>query len=82
MGFFDKLTGKGKDASESAQAKASELKDKAGDLAAEHNEDIDKAVDKVAELADKVTGGKFSDKIDEAADKLKEAADKLDDKPE
>lgn len=79
MGFLDKLTGKGKEASQSAQAKAGELKDKVGDLAADHNEDIDKAVDKVADLADKVTKGKFTDKIDEAAAKLKDAADKIDD---
>jgi hypothetical protein len=39
------------------------------------------AIDKVADLADDKTGGKYTEKIDSAADKAKEVVDKLDDQP-
>lgn len=66
MGFLDKFKKQG-----------AELKDKASDLAASQNENIDKGIDKAADLANKATKGKYDEKIDGAADKAKEAADKL-----
>lgn len=36
-------------------------------------------IDKVADVVDDKTGGKYSEKIDDAAEKAKEAVDKLDD---
>lgn len=39
------------------------------------------AIDKVADTVDKKTGGKHSDKIDQAADKAKDFVEKLDDTP-
>jgi hypothetical protein len=66
MGFLDKFKKQG-----------AELKDKATDLASSQNENIDKAVDKAADLADKATGGKYDDQIDSAADKAKDAVDDL-----
>lgn len=68
MGLFDKFG-----------SKANKLKDKAGDLAAEHGDKIDAGIDKAADLANKATGGKFDEQIDSVADKAKDAADKLDD---
>lgn len=69
MGFLDKF--KGKD--------TGELVDQAKGAVADHGEQIDSAIDKVADLADQATGGKFTEKIDEAAEKLKAAAEDLDD---
>lgn len=71
MGFLDKF--KGKD--------AEQLVDRAKEQAAQHDEEIGAAIDKVAKLADQATDGKFTDKIDDAAAKLKEAADQLDENP-
>jgi len=71
MGFLDKF--KGKD--------SGELIDRAKATAAGHDEDIEAAIDKVADLADKATDGKFTAKIDDAAAKLKDAADRIDDDP-
>lgn len=69
MGLLDKF--KGKD----AEKLIAQAKEQAG----QHDEDIDAAIDKVADLADQATDGKFTEKIDDAAAKLKEAADRLDD---
>lgn len=66
MGFLDKF-----------KKQAPDLKAKAADLAAAHEEKIEAGIDKAADLANKATGGKFDDKIDAAADKAKDAADKL-----
>lgn len=41
---------------------------------------VEAGIDKVADLADDKTGGKFSDKIDGAAEKAKDIVDKLDEK--
>lgn len=71
MGIFDKFTGK----------KTDKVVDAAKDQVSKHGDDIDAAIDKVADLADRATDGKHTDKIDEAAKKLKDAADKLDDQP-
>lgn len=69
MGIFDKLKG----------VKADEIVDKAKEQLAGRGEQIDQAIDKVADLADQASDRKFSDKIDSAAEKLKDAADRLDD---
>jgi len=66
MGFLDKL-----------KKQAPELKHKAGDLAASHNDTIDAGIDKAADIARKATKGRFDGQIDTAADKAKEAADRL-----
>ena len=39
---------------------------------------IDAGIDKVADVADDKTGGKHTEKIDDAADKAKEVVEKLD----
>jgi hypothetical protein len=41
----------------------------------DHKDDINKGIDAVGDLVDKVTGGKIADKVDEVQDFLK---DKLD----
>lgn len=69
MGIFDKFRGKNAD----------KVVDTAKDQVAQHGDDINVAIDKVADLADKATGGKHTDKIDEAAAKLKDAAEQADD---
>jgi hypothetical protein len=66
MGFLDNL-----------KKKAPELKEKAADLAASKNEQIDQGIQKAAGMASKATKGKYDDKIDSAALKAQEAADKL-----
>lgn len=66
MGFFDKLKGR-----------KGEIKDKAADLAASHGDQIEKGIDKAADLASKATKGKYDEKIETASDKVKDAADKL-----
>ncbi len=70
MGFLDKLKGS-----------AGDLKKKATELATEHEQQIDSAVDKAAGLASKATKGKYDEKIDTAAEKAKEAVDGLGDEP-
>ncbi|MCI9887303.1 antitoxin [Micrococcales bacterium 31B] len=45
--------------------------DKAKDLAAEHGDKLEGALDKVAEVADEKTGGKFSDQIQSGVDSAK-----------
>lgn len=47
------------------------LFDKAKQLAEEHAEQVEKAMDKVAGLVDDKTGGKYSEKIDKGAEKAK-----------
>ena len=41
-------------------------------------EQANSAIDKVADVADDKTGGKYTEKIEDAADKAKEVVDKLD----
>jgi ABC-type transporter Mla subunit MlaD len=53
--------------------------DKLKDLAKGKGEQIDSAIDKAADFADDKTGGKHTDKIEQAADKAKDVVDKLDD---
>ena len=45
-------------------ARAKDAAEKATDAAADHTDKIDTGIDKVADLADKATGGKQADKID------------------
>lgn len=66
MGFLDKF-----------KKQSAGLKDKASDIAASQNANIDKGIDKAADLANKATKGKYDEQIDGAADKAKDAADKL-----
>ncbi|MFQ5554268.1 MAG: antitoxin [Acidimicrobiia bacterium] len=53
------------------------FKKKAGDLAEEHGDKIDGAIDKVADVVDDKTGGKYSDKIDSGAEAAKDAVEGL-----
>jgi hypothetical protein len=58
MGFLDKFWGRS---------------EKLKDLAREHDDKVDDAIDKIADMADDATKGKYSDQIDSAADKAKDA---------
>ena len=49
-----------------------DIGDKATNLLAEHADQLEEGIDKVAGFVDNTTGGKFSDQIDGAADKLKD----------
>ncbi len=51
------------------------LFDKAKDLAQEHADKVEGVIDKAAGTVDDKTGGKYSDKIDQAADAAKNALD-------
>lgn len=66
MGFLDKV-----------KRTATDLKGKAADLADEHNDKIDKGIDKAARMANEKTGGKHGDKIRKGATKAKGAVDDL-----
>lgn len=67
MGLFKKLK---------KQAKG--LASKADDLIDEHGDQIDKAIDKAADVVDDKTGHRHSDKIDKAAEGARKLVDKLD----
>lgn len=66
MGFLDKFKGRAED-----------VKKKASDLAAEHEDKVDSGIDKAADLANKATKGKYDDKIESAADKAKDIVEDL-----
>ena len=53
--------------------------DKAKDLAAEHEEEVSDGIDKIADMVDDKTEGKYSDQIDQGADKAKDFVEGLDD---
>jgi uncharacterized protein YjbJ (UPF0337 family) len=56
---------------------------KAEQVIGEHDDQIESALEKVADFVDDKTGGKFSDKIEEAKDKAQGLVDKIGDtKPE
>lgn len=57
------------------------FKKQASDLAEEHGDKVDGAIDKAAEFVDDKTGGKYSDKIEAGAEKAKDVVDKLDGDP-
>ena len=77
MSFVSKLLGRGKKAAEDIGDKAQDAKERAGEAVQGCEDDIHGAVDKVRDLADRATGGKFTGKIDEAAERLKQAADDM-----
>jgi hypothetical protein len=45
----------------------------AKEQATEHPEQVDGAIDKLGDLVDKATGGKYSEQIDSAEDKVSDA---------
>jgi hypothetical protein len=53
------------------------LKRKAGDVAEEHGDKIDDAIDKGADIVDEKTGGKHTEKIESGADKAKDFVEGL-----
>ncbi|UYM04575.1 antitoxin [Solicola gregarius] len=53
------------------------FKNKATEAASEHSDQVDAGLDKAADAASKVTGGKFDDKIESGKDA---ASDFIDDK--
>lgn len=59
---------------------AKKLAEKTGELAAEHSDQVKQGLDKVEDLADKATGGKYTDQMDSAGDKAAGFVDGLDDK--
>ena len=57
---------------------AKKLAEQAQDLAAEHSDQVKQGLDKIEDLADKATGGKYTDQIDSAGDKAAGYVDGLD----
>ena len=55
------------------------LLDKAKKLLGDHEQQVEQGIDKAADIVDDKTGGKYTEKIDDAADKAKSAVEKLDD---
>jgi hypothetical protein len=53
------------------------FKKQAEDLAEEHGDKIEDAIDKVADIADDKTGGKYSDQIESGAEKAKDVVEGL-----
>ena len=53
------------------------LMDKVKGLLGQHEEKVDDAIDKAADIADDKTDGKHTDKIDAAADKAKDVVEGL-----
>ncbi|MBD0711835.1 MULTISPECIES: antitoxin [unclassified Streptomyces] len=57
-----------------------DLKDKAMDLAAEHGDVVAQGLEKVADLVDDKTDGKYSEKIDAGVEKAKDFLEDLEEK--
>ena len=59
--------------------------DKAKDALSEHSEHVDKGIERVGDLIDEKTGGKYADKVDQgqgvAGDKLRDYLAKDTEKP-
>ena len=55
------------------------IKKTAKDAAEDHGDKIEGAIDKVADIADDKTGGKYSDQIEGGAEKAKGAVEDLGD---
>jgi hypothetical protein len=55
--------------------------DKAKDFVAEHDDEVENAIDKVADVVEKKAPG-HTDQVEKAADKAKDFVDKLDSKPD
>jgi hypothetical protein len=53
------------------------LMDKVKGLLGQHEDKVDDAIDKAADVADEKTGGEHTDKIDAAADKAKDVVEGL-----
>ncbi|WP_424211449.1 antitoxin [Streptomyces sp. BI20] len=66
MGLLDNL-----------KAKLGPAKEKVGDLAQQHEGKIGQGLDKVAQVVDAKTKGKYSDRIASGADKAKDALGKV-----
>jgi hypothetical protein len=58
--------------------KAKDLAAKAEELAGEHADQVKQGIDKAADLADKATGGKYSDQIDKAGNQATDYVKDLD----
>ena len=56
--------------------------DKAKKLVAKNDEQVKKAIDKAARLADRKTGGKHTEKIEKVADKAEQVVEDLPDETE
>ncbi len=54
-----------------------EIKDKATDAVQDNSDKVAAAVEKVGDVADDKTGGKFTDKIDAAEEKVKGVVEDL-----
>jgi uncharacterized protein YjbJ (UPF0337 family) len=54
--------------------------DKAKDLIESNAEKVGEAIDKVGDIVDEKTGGKFKDAVDKVQDAAKSAAEKITDK--
>lgn len=67
MGFLDKLKG---------------MFGQGMEAASEHEDAIEDGIDKVADVVDDKTGGKYSDQIDTGADKAKDLVDGMGDEEE
>ncbi len=59
---------------------AKKLAEKAQDLAGEHSDQVKDGLDKVEGLADKATGGKYTEQIESAGDKAADYVEGLDNK--
>ncbi|MFB6717640.1 MULTISPECIES: antitoxin [unclassified Streptomyces] len=57
-----------------------DLKDKAMDLAAEHGDLVAQGLEKVADVVDDKTEGKYSDEIDTGVEKAKDCIEDLGEK--
>ncbi len=53
--------------------------EKAKDLAAEHEDKVSDGIEKVADVIDDKTEGKYSDQIDQGVEKAKDLVEGLDD---
>jgi hypothetical protein len=53
------------------------IKQKAGDLAGKHGDKLGEGAQKAGDLADKKTGGKYSEQIDQGVKKAQKAVDDL-----
>lgn len=53
------------------------LFDKAGDLAKQHEDKIEGAIEKVGDVIDEKTGGKYADKVDQAQQAANDQLNKL-----
>jgi ElaB/YqjD/DUF883 family membrane-anchored ribosome-binding protein len=58
--------------------KAKDVAQRAGDFAKDHADDISTGINKAGDLADKATGGRFTDQVDAVRDKAQEALGKTD----